>query len=207
MSTSAAAQTRLAPATLRCFESCARAGRRRSARLDERHHRRSAQGRGPARALDPQAAFDPQIGRWFLSAGIGPTFRDLNLTLTSNQSFFGGGIPSISDSTWQVGLGLSPGLSTIVCPDCIAGNPLKVGVEGRARFFPSQSISLRSPRSGSWSREAQAGLPTTAPSSRSECRSLPSNQNRPRAVGSFAIMKNRRLAPSDGRNNTNRPKS
>ncbi len=84
----------------------------------------------------------------FLSAGIGPTFRDLNLTLTSNQSFFGGGVPSVSDSKWQTGLGLSAGLSTIVCPSCIAGNPLKVGVEGRARFFPSQSISLRSPAFG-----------------------------------------------------------
>lgn len=85
---------------------------------------------------------------FFLSGGIGPSFRDINLTLTSNQSFFGGGIPSISGSNWQTGLGLSAGLATFVCPDCIAGNPLKVGVEGRARFFPSQSISLRSPAFG-----------------------------------------------------------
>jgi opacity protein-like surface antigen len=85
---------------------------------------------------------------FFFSAGVGPTFRELNLTLTSNQSFFGGGIPSTSDTTWQTGLGLSAGLSTFVCPNCIAGNPLKIGVEGRARFFPSQSISLRSPAFG-----------------------------------------------------------
>ncbi len=84
----------------------------------------------------------------FLSSGIGPTFRELNLTLASDQSFFGGGVPSISDTTWQTGLGLSAGLSTFVCPNCIAGNPLKVGIEGRARFFPSQSISLRSPAFG-----------------------------------------------------------
>lgn len=32
-----------------------------------------------------------------------------------------------------------------MCPNCVAGNPLKVGVEGRARFFSSQSIDLRSP--------------------------------------------------------------
>ena len=85
---------------------------------------------------------------WFLSAGVGPTFRELDLTLTSNQSFFGDGIPSITESTWQTGLGLSAGLSTFVCPNCIAGNPLKVGVEGRARFFSSQSINLRSPAFG-----------------------------------------------------------
>lgn len=85
---------------------------------------------------------------WFFSAGIGPTFRQLDLTLTSNQSFFGGGIPSVSDSTWQTGLGLSAGLSTFVCPDCIAGNPLRVGIDGRVRFFPDQSISLRSPAFG-----------------------------------------------------------
>lgn len=82
---------------------------------------------------------------WFFSAGIGPTFRQLDLTLTSNQSFFGGGIPSIGESTWQTGLVVSAGLSRFACPDCIAGNPLKIGVEGRARFFPAQSISLTSP--------------------------------------------------------------
>jgi hypothetical protein len=97
---------------------------------------------------DPQAVYDPQTQRWFLSAGIGPTFREMNLTLTSNQSFFGGGVPSVTDTTWQTGIGVSAGLSTFVCPNCIAGNPLKVGVEGRARFFPSQSISLRSPAFG-----------------------------------------------------------
>lgn len=85
---------------------------------------------------------------WFLSAGIGPTFRELNLGLTSNQNFFGGGVPSISETTWQTGLGFSAGLSTFVCPTCIAGNPLKVGIEGRARFFSSQSIGLRSPTFG-----------------------------------------------------------
>jgi hypothetical protein len=84
----------------------------------------------------------------FLSGGIGPTFRDLDLRLRSDQSFFGGGVPSESDSNWQTGLALSAGLSTFACPNCIGGNPLKVGVEGRARFFPSESISLRSPDFG-----------------------------------------------------------
>lgn len=81
----------------------------------------------------------------FLSAGVGPTFRQLDQTLTSNQSFFGGGIPQASSSTWQAGVGVAAGVSTFVCPDCIAGNPLRVGVEGRARFFSGQSIDLRSP--------------------------------------------------------------
>jgi hypothetical protein len=84
----------------------------------------------------------------FLSAGIGPTFRQLDLKLASNQSFFGGGVPSASESQWQVGLGLSAGASTFLCPDCMAGNPLKIGLEGRVRFFPSQSVSLRSPSFG-----------------------------------------------------------
>jgi hypothetical protein len=83
-----------------------------------------------------------------LAVGVGPTFRQQSLTLTSDQSFFGGGVPSIGQTTWQTGFGLSAGVSTFVCPDCIAGKPLKVGVEGRARFFPSQSISLRSPAFG-----------------------------------------------------------
>ena len=96
---------------------------------------------------------------FFLSAGVGPTFRELNLTLTSNQTFFGGGIPSVSDSMWQTGVALSGGLSTFICPNCVGGNPLKVGVEGRARFFPSESISLRSPGFGF--TETQAAGRTT----------------------------------------------
>ena len=84
----------------------------------------------------------------FLSVGAGTSLRTLNLTLTSNQSFFGGGVLSGTQSIGQTGFGLSAGLSTFACPDCIAGNPLKIGVEGRARFFPSQSISLTSPAFG-----------------------------------------------------------
>ena len=82
---------------------------------------------------------------FFLSAGIGPSFRKSDITLTSNQSAFGGGIPTVSQSKSQTGLALSAGLSTFACPNCIAGNPLRVGVEGRTRFFTSQSISLTSP--------------------------------------------------------------
>ena len=82
---------------------------------------------------------------WFVSAGIGPTFRHLNLTLRSDQSAFAGGVPQASESKWVAGLAVMGGVSTFVCPNCIAGNPLRVGIEGRARFFPSQSVSLRSP--------------------------------------------------------------
>ena len=94
---------------------------------------------------DPQAVYDPRTNAWYLSVGIGPAFREQALTLTSDQSFFGGGIPSISGTTWQTGFAVSAGLSTFVCPTCIAGNPLKIGIEGRARFFQSQSTSLLSP--------------------------------------------------------------
>src|SRR5262245_38649794 len=51
---------------------------------------------------------------WYASFGMGPTFRQLDVTLVSDQSFFGGGIPSISNTTWQTGLGFSAGLSTFV---------------------------------------------------------------------------------------------
>ncbi len=94
---------------------------------------------------DPEVEYDPLSRHFYVSVGIGPTFREQNLSLTSNQSFFGGGVPSISETNWQTGFAVSAGLSTFVCPTCIAGNPLKVGIEGRARFFPSQSINLLSP--------------------------------------------------------------
>lgn len=94
-----------------------------------------------------EVAFGPSQS-WFVTGGVGPSFRDLDLTLTSDQSFFGGGVPSESESSLQVGLGLSAGVAALVCSDCIGGNPLKVGVEGRARFFPEESISLTSPAFG-----------------------------------------------------------
>jgi hypothetical protein len=93
---------------------------------------------------NPEVEYDSLSRRFFVSVGVGPTFREQNLNLTSDQSFFGGGVPSIRETTWQTGFAVSAGLSTFVCPTCIAGNPLKVGIEGRARFFPSQSNSLHS---------------------------------------------------------------
>ena len=81
---------------------------------------------------------------FFFSTGIGPTFRQLDLTITSNQVPGGGTLVSNSTSIWQTGLAVGGGLSTFVCPDCIAGNPLKVGIDGRVRFFPSQSVSVPS---------------------------------------------------------------
>ena len=85
---------------------------------------------------------------FFFSAGIGPTFRQINLRLTSDQTFFGGGIPSTEASFWQAGLGLSAGIFSILCSDCAGGNPLKAGIEGRARFFASEALSLTSPAFG-----------------------------------------------------------
>lgn len=85
---------------------------------------------------------------WFLSGGVGPTFRELDLKLTSDQSFFSGGVPSESNSNWQTGVALSAGVSTFVCAQCIGGNPLKLGAEGRARFFDSESVHLTSPDFG-----------------------------------------------------------
>jgi len=82
---------------------------------------------------------------WFFTVGLGPTFRQLNLTLRSDQSAFLGGMPSISETTWQTGFAVMAGLSTFVCPNCINGNPLRLGIEGRARFFPDQCAHLMSP--------------------------------------------------------------
>ena len=85
---------------------------------------------------------------FFLSAGIGPSFLKSDITLTSNQTAFGGGMPAISESKWQTGWAVSAGMATSVCQACIAGNPLQIGVEGRARSFSSQSIGLTSPSFG-----------------------------------------------------------
>lgn len=79
-----------------------------------------------------------------VNIGGGVSFRQQDLTITSDQSFFEGGVPSETNSSWQTGFAVGAGLSTFVCPNCMAGNPLKVGVEGRFRFFPSQSVSVPS---------------------------------------------------------------
>jgi len=88
------------------------------------------------------------MGPIFLSAGAGPTLRQSTLTLASDQTALGAEVFSISNSTWQAGLVASAGLSTFACLTCIAGGPLDVGIEGRARFFRSRSVSLLSPAFG-----------------------------------------------------------
>ena len=86
--------------------------------------------------------------RVFFTFAAGPSFRQQQLTLSSDQSLFGGGIPSARRTTTQTGLGIGLGLFAEVCPDCIGGNPLLIGVNGTMRFFPSQSIAVRSPAFG-----------------------------------------------------------
>ena len=94
-----------------------------------------------------EVAFGP-ANNWFLSGGVGPTLRELDLKLTSDQSFFGGGVPSARESDWQTGVVLSAGISTFVCPACMANHPLKLGVEGRVRFFPDELVHLTWPAFG-----------------------------------------------------------
>ena len=84
----------------------------------------------------------PVAPNWYFSAGVGPTFRHIDLTITSNQVPGGAPLVSNSQSGWQTGIAVAGGVSTFVCPDCIGGNPLRAGVEGRVRFFPSQSVSV-----------------------------------------------------------------
>ncbi len=88
------------------------------------------------------------MGPIFFSAGIGPTARKWDLTLTSDQAFLGADIFSISSASWQAGLVASVGVSSFVCLTCIAGGPLEMGIEARARIFRAGSIDLVSPAFG-----------------------------------------------------------
>jgi hypothetical protein len=98
------------------------------------------------------ALTQPSPGGWwgpiFFSAGIGPTVRKWDFNFTSDQTFIGSDIFAISGAQWQYGLVASAGFSSFVCLTCIAGGPLELGVEARARIFPKGSIPLTSPDFG-----------------------------------------------------------
>jgi hypothetical protein len=83
-----------------------------------------------------------------ITAGIGPSFVRSKVTLTSDQSFFGGGVPSASDSRTETGFTFRIGASTPLCRSCVFGNPLMAGVDGTFTWLPSREISLRSPAFG-----------------------------------------------------------
>lgn len=83
-----------------------------------------------------------------LTLGAGPSFRQVDRRLTSDQSFFGGGVPSAGGSAWQTGVVLSFGVMTPVCADCLGGLPLMAGGQARLRFFPNQATALTSPAFG-----------------------------------------------------------
>jgi hypothetical protein len=74
----------------------------------------------------------------FLSGGIGPTFRDLNLNLTSNQSFFGGGVPRRSFRP------RSCSRPTAICVSITGGSECacKRGTSGRGRSALIRHSSL-----------------------------------------------------------------
>ncbi len=86
--------------------------------------------------------------RVFFTFAAGPSFRQQQLTLSSDQSLFGGGIPAASKTATQTGFGIGLGLAAEVCADCVGGNPLLFNVNGKMRFFRSQFIGLRSPAFG-----------------------------------------------------------
>jgi hypothetical protein len=43
---------------------------------------------------------------------------------------------------------LGAGVATLVCTACVAGNPVKIGLEARVRWFPDQRVALTSPAFG-----------------------------------------------------------
>ena len=97
---------------------------------------------------NPLAKLSPAPSPWVFSVGIGPTFRQSKLDLSSDQTAFGGGAPSTSATAWQSGLVLGFSAMRRLCTDCVAGNALLAGIDTRLRWYPSQAVNLRSPAFG-----------------------------------------------------------
>jgi hypothetical protein len=83
-----------------------------------------------------------------ITVGLGPSFTRSRVTYTSDQSFFGGGIPSTSDTRWDTGVTFRIGAQTALCSACAFGQPLMIGVDGTFTWLPSRSLSLTSPAFG-----------------------------------------------------------
>jgi hypothetical protein len=75
----------------------------------------------------------------------GAMFQEQKLSLSSDQTGFGGKLEQASASYWATGFDLRGGVSTVVCPKCFLNQPLILGVGGSATWFnSSQSVDLRS---------------------------------------------------------------
>jgi hypothetical protein len=82
---------------------------------------------------------------WIFSVGVGPSFRESKITMTSNQTGAGGSLLSASNSHWQTGFVVTTGLSHAICSNCLLGRPVSAGLEFRARWYPSQTVQVPSP--------------------------------------------------------------
>lgn len=98
--------------------------------------------------LAQAAAPGPRPWPVMLTAGIGPSFVRSKLSLTSDQSQFGGGVPAASDSRTDTGFTFRVGASSALCLRCAFGQPLMLGVDGTFTWLPSRGISLTSPAFG-----------------------------------------------------------
>jgi hypothetical protein len=79
-----------------------------------------------------------------ITAGIGPSFVSSKLTLSSDQSFFGGGVPTASESYTATALTFRIGVATPLCGRCAFGRPLLAGIDGTFTWMPSRELSVRS---------------------------------------------------------------
>lgn len=102
--------------------------------------------------LDPGAVVNPFIE---LRAPIvpgtyawiapGAMFQEQRLSLSSDQTGFGGKLETASTSYWSTGFDLRGGISQTICPSCLFNQPLTVSVGGNYTWFnSSQSLGLRS---------------------------------------------------------------
>ncbi len=116
-----------------------------------RHNTTSTNGHVIA-TLDPGAVVNPFVEiRAPITPGTyvwvapGALFQEQKLSLSSDQTGFGGKLEQGSTSTWVTGFDLGAGISRTVCPNCFFNQPLTVSLGGHVTWFnSSQSVDLRS---------------------------------------------------------------
>jgi hypothetical protein len=75
----------------------------------------------------------------------GPVFAHNKLSATSDQTGAGGQFESASTSDWITGFGLTGGLSSKLCPNCLWGRPLSLNLLAKVVWFrDSQSVVVHS---------------------------------------------------------------
>lgn len=111
-----------------------------------KHQLADAPSYGAAEREIAQAPAPDAAAYWpvVVYGGVGPSFVNTKVEITSNQAPGGGVFESASKRKWDTGVSFVFGAQTPLCRNCLFGSPLMFGVEGQWTHLPKREVSVTS---------------------------------------------------------------